>query len=167
VTKTWMSAGLVLALAAIGCGRSDEERLQALAARLDQQRDAVAEAKSFADEKAQAVADAEADLEAARDQLRTAEQQLHSLEEQAAETASDPVLFRLVQKRLLESGELEGVAIAATVEGGRVTLTGEVPEDDLRKRAGEIAGEVPGVVSVKNEIRVLAPVAAEPSGPTP
>jgi osmotically-inducible protein OsmY len=60
----------------------------------------------------------------------------------------------MVQKQLLEDDALEAFAISARVERGVVTLSGVVGSEKLRKRALELAGSVPGVVSVQDRMQV-------------
>lgn len=158
----WAAGGLVLVLAALGCGRSEEAQLEALGKRVDAQRDVVDAAREVVDDRVLAVQASEDELAAAREALREAERELAALQREAGSAATDPVLFRLVQLRLLDDTALEDVAIAAAVQGGVVTLNGEVPSTSLRERAARIARSVPGVVSVENRIRITAPVAAPP-----
>ena len=73
-------------------------------------------------------------------------------------SATDAVIFRAVQKRLLEDDDLSEVAIAARVSKGVVTLSGSVPNAKLRDRALEIARTTPGVGGVESVIEV--PVSA-------
>ena len=104
---------------------------------------------------------AEQALAEARATLREAEARVADAEQQVGRHAQDPVLFRLVQKRLLEDGDLEDVAIVASVDEGVVTLSGQVPDANQRDRAVELARSIPGVVSVDSRIHVAA---ATPEG---
>ena len=80
------------------------------------------------------------------------------MEEEVGSQATDSMLFRTVQKRLLDDDQLEDVAIAARVEGGVVYLTGTVPDPALGERAAAIAADVPGVSSVQSRIQTLGGV---------
>ena len=75
-------------------------------------------------------------------------------------SATDDVLFRTVQSRLLEDDELESVAISAIVKEGVVTLSGVVPGTELREHALEIVRSTPGVASVESQIELLPAVSA-------
>ena len=48
------------------------------------------------------------------------------------------------------------VAISASVSDGVVTLTGNVPNAALSRRADRVARETPGVSSVTNRVQVAA-----------
>jgi osmotically-inducible protein OsmY len=76
-------------------------------------------------------------------------------------SATDDVLFRTVQKRLLEDDDLSNVAIAARVSKGVVTLSGSVPNAKLRDRALEIARTTPGAGHVESRIEVQVSAAEE------
>jgi len=95
--------------------------------------------------------------EQAQDKVRKAESRLEAARNSVGLYATDDVLFRAVQQKLLEDEKLRGVAIAATVHEARVTLSGDVPDAALRDRAVEVASKVPGVVQVTSEIRVVRP----------
>ncbi|MFI5216583.1 MAG: BON domain-containing protein [Candidatus Limnocylindria bacterium] len=68
----------------------------------------------------------------------------------------------MIQKQLLDDDDLEEVAISARVEHGVVTLSGVVPEAELRERAVKLAESVPGVVSVQDRIQVAGQKPAAP-----
>jgi osmotically-inducible protein OsmY len=97
-------------------------------------------------------------LEEARAALREAESEFAQREAVVSRSATDAVLFRAVQKRLLEDEDLSEVAIAAGVSKGVVTLSGSVPNAKLRDQAVEIARATPGVGRVESRIEV--PVSA-------
>ncbi len=133
-------------------------------------RRAVAEARARVEESRAAVSAAETELErsereleAARDRLEasladlaTDEAELAAAEKRLRElSVPDPVLFRNVQRELLEAPALRSVAIAAEVEEGRVTLRGRVPDQRTREAAEAVAGSVSGVSAVSNEIEVV------------
>lgn len=159
MTTIWIRVALATALAALACGGHDPE------ADLIEASQAVAEARSNAEAARATVEKREAEVEQAKQRLtearatlREAEQNVARYEESVDRSATDAVLFRTVQKRLLEDGSLEDVAISARVDDGVVTLSGSVPNARLRDRAVEIARKTPGVDRVESRIEV--PVAA-------
>ena len=64
------------------------------------------------------------------------------------------MLFRNVQRRLLDAGALREVAIAAEVNDGVVTLRGRVPDEKMRNAAVQLATGVDGVITVDDLIEV-------------
>ena len=110
---------------------------------------------------------ARAALEEALGEQGEAEVRLAEAQSQVSLYATDDVLFRTIQKRLLEDGSLEGVAISAQVQDGVVLLAGDVPDEELRDRALEIARSVPGSLAVESRIRVGTPAVAAPPGAAP
>ena len=59
-----------------------------------------------------------------------------------------------VTSRLQNDEELRTYAIDVKVSGGTTTLSGNVPDEDLKKRAGKLARSVNGVQNVINNIAV-------------
>jgi len=58
-----------------------------------------------------------------------------------------------VYQRLTDDEHLDASQILITVEDGFVTLTGEVPEKAMKRRAEDIAAQARGVRDVRNRIR--------------
>jgi osmotically-inducible protein OsmY len=148
-------APLVVLTAALACGGEDgEAQLERATEALDRARAAVETAREDVEERGAAAEEATRGLDQARDRLATARRKLAEVEEQIDLTATDAVLFRSVQKRLLDDARLQDVAIVANVDKGVVTLKGNVARAGQRDRAVEIADSVPGVSSVKSLIVV-------------
>jgi osmotically-inducible protein OsmY len=142
---------------ALACGGSDPE------VDLEEASQAVEEARAQVDEARETVQARESEMQEvqerlaeARSVLREAESELAKREAVVNRSATDDVLFRAVQKRLLEDDDLADVAIAARVSKGIVTLSGSVPEAKLRDRAVEVARKTPGVIRVESRIEVPA-----------
>ena len=66
--------------------------------------------------------------------------------------ANDKEIAKAVAARLTQDMQLKKVDVRA--DGGIVTLTGEVPSITASAKASEMARNVPGVKSVKNELTV-------------
>ena len=66
--------------------------------------------------------------------------------------ANDKEIAKAVGARLTQDMQLKKVDVRA--DGGIVTLTGEVPSITTSAKASEMARNVPGVKSVKNELTV-------------
>lgn len=116
--------------------REAEQQLEAKQKRLD-------EARKQVGEDLQAAAHAEARVAAARAEVRL--------------YATDAIVFREVQRRLLDDSKLVDNAVSVQVVEGVVTLTGNVSSAELRTRAGELAETSPGVVKVVNDVQVVGP----------
>ncbi len=138
-----------------GCGGSDHETaFREATEQLDEIRETVKEARAEVEEHEAVVAEAEAELAGAREALAAAEEELSTAQAEVGLHATDEVLFREVQSRLLDDELLEDLAISARVEKGVVTLSGEAQSEDQRSRAGDIARDIPGVISVDNLVKV-------------
>ena len=148
---------MLAALAGVGCG---DDGLEAVSAQLAEIESEVEQARmevERSDTEASKAGDA---LERAREALEEAEQRFADARKRVAKAASDAVVFRAVQQRLLDEADLEGVAISARVQRRTVTLEGSVPNELLKKRAQEVALDATGVETVINQITV--DVAAPP-----
>lgn len=82
----------------------------------------------------------------------------------AAWELPDPVVADLVVIRLAESSSLGGLTLSPTVAKGVVTLEGDVPTEQAKRRALRIVSWTPGVQDVRNRIAV-DPKAAPPPRP--
>lgn len=73
--------------------------------------------------------------------------------ERKAVNAEDKDLKNAIEKRIKQDARLKGSDIDVQVDRGVVTLMGDVKDVGARARASEVARAVPGVRSVKNELR--------------
>ena len=140
----------------VGCRDADVARLEAASEAVAEAQQSVESARAELEARRSALESAREAVGAAEISLREAEQHLAEARAEVFEQATDTVLFRAVQKRLLDEDRLGKVAIAARVEQGTVVLSGAVPDDRLRQRAVEIARDTPGVLEVDDRIRVTA-----------
>ena len=152
-------AALVFALAvagAVGCGESDQEAaFREAIERLDDAREVVTGAREEVDAKTLALERSREELAEAQEALVRAEQGLAEARAGVGVLATDEVLFREVQTRLLDDEQLESLAIGARVEKGVVTLSGEAASQEQSERAAELADEIPGVLGVDNRISIV------------
>ena len=70
------------------------------------------------------------------------------------EVTDDLSIHTMIKTRMLRDAEVRGLRIDIDVEKGVVTLAGKVRSDAERRRAVEIAGGVPNVVRVVDELVV-------------
>jgi len=146
---------LLAGLLAASCGGGDEEaRLEKLSHELGSVREGLPAIRTRVAEREATAKAAQDELAQARGELRESERRIAEIEKEVGAHATDPLLFRMIQKQLLEDDDLEDVAISARVEHGVVTLSGVVPEAELRERAVKLTESVPGVVSVQDRIQV-------------
>ena len=136
------------------CGDDEEARLEELSQELGSLREGLPETARRVAERETTAKAAQDELAEARGALRESERRIAEIEKEVGAHATDPLLFRMIQKQLLEDDDLEDVAISARVEHGVVTLSGVVPEAEaararrearrVRPRRGLRAGPDPG-----------------------
>jgi osmotically-inducible protein OsmY len=156
--RAFVAAGA--AALSVACGGSDPEaELIEASAAADAALAQVDATRATVEKRESELKEAQRRLTTAHAALRDAQQEFAMREQTVDRSATDAVLFRTVQKRLLEDGKLESVAISASVSDGVVTLTGNVPNAVLSRRAARVARETPGVSSVTNRVQVTASAA--------
>ena len=134
---------LIAALAFTACGEpSSEQRIADATAQVERAEAELEAARQRVEREEQELEAAREELAEAREALRDAETRVQEARDRVAEVADDAYLFRTVQSALLAERKLEGLAIAARVRDGVVTLEGRVPDSSQKKRAGEIAAGV-------------------------
>jgi len=152
---------LFAALLAVSCG-GDAARREELSHELASLREGLPEARARVADREATAKKAQDELAEARGGMRESERRIAEIEKEIGANATDPVMFRMVQKQLLDDDDLEDVAISARVERGVVTLSGVVPDAELRDRAVKLAEAVPGVVSVQDRIQIAEAKPATP-----
>jgi hypothetical protein len=85
----------------------------------------------------------------------------------ARRTADDARLSALVEQRLTTTAGLSASRVRARSHWGVVALVGEVPEEQLKQDAGQLAVGVPGVVRVNNLILVVKGASQAEGSPLP
>jgi osmotically-inducible protein OsmY len=164
VNSKWLRWGLAAGLFALACGGSDPAAdLERASRAVDEARSRVGSAREVVTARESEAREAKKRLAEAQTAFREAQSELSESEAAVDRNATDAVLFRTVQKRLLEEGDLANVAIAASVTNGTVTLSGSVPNGKLRDRAVEVARATPGVQNVQSRIEVPVAAGAKPA----
>ena len=157
--RPWPALLLVagLSVASLGCGEPDpEEALEAASAELDGARQELAASDAGVREIRTQMRELEDQLADAERVRREAQRHVNEAEALVSERASNDVLFRAVQRRLLEDPALADAAVTAHVVSRVVTLRGEVANARLLDRAVEVARAAPGVARVVSELKTPA-----------
>jgi osmotically-inducible protein OsmY len=83
--------------------------------------------------------------------------------ERAGDAIGDAAITASVNAELARDNELSALGINVDTANGRVTLSGNAPNEAARERATQLASAVRGVTSVDNELRVEASGEARPA----
>jgi len=154
----------LFALATASCGEATrEEKLAAALEAREQAAQVLEEARAQMDQADAALREARRARKQAAQAVADAEQSVAEADAAVGLYATDDVLFRAVQKRLLEDDRLADVAISATVRDGVVTLAGEAPSEAVRDHALAVARDVPGVSDVRSHITIAVAARGEPA----
>lgn len=114
---------------------------------------AVADAKVVAAEASAAASNATEAARAAAADLKDAAKETGSA---VASIVDGTAITAGVHAGLIKDEKLRGLQIHVATKDGVVSLSGEVPNQGAKDRAGEIAKAVPGVRSVQNELTLKA-----------
>lgn len=145
---------IVVLIAVAGCSEDPQQRYERAAANLEAAKQARTEAQAAVDEKKAELRRLQEKLDAAEQRLAKARERMEQASEAVNASVNDEVLFRSIQRALLDEERFAGAAIAVGVQDRVVTLTGTVPDEATRKAAVRVAGEHAGVKEVVDFLEV-------------
>ncbi|HET7313341.1 BON domain-containing protein [Salinisphaera sp.] len=145
---------LLATLAVAGCSESPQEKYNDAISNLHDAKNERQQAKEKVADAREQVQDAQKKLNQAQEQLQQAQQEVNSAMQAVNKTVNDEVLFRTLQKKLLNSDKFSESAISVGVNHRVVTLTGTVPDQQTRKQAAQVVRNSAGVASVNNQLQV-------------
>ena len=143
-------------LVAAGCSQSPQEKYNDATNNLNDAKKARKQAQDNVADAREQVQDAQKKLSKAQDKLQQARQKVIAATQAVNKTVNDEVLFRTLQKKLLDNDKFSKSAISVGVDQRVVTLTGTVPDQDTRKQALQAVRSQPGVASVNDQLQVSA-----------
>jgi len=164
------AALLAAASLVAGCSQDPQARYEQAVAALQEARQARDEARERVEAQKREVARLKDKLNAAEAKLAKARQRLEEAAAAVDKSVTDAVLFRTLQRKLLDSDRFGDAAISVGVEDRVVTLTGRVPDAATQEQAVELAREHVGVEEVIDFLEVAkdtdtdSSVKAAPSG---
>lgn len=151
IKTTKISQLIIVLLCAVmlsACGDDTQKRY-------DRATEALQQAQAQLDDAQQAVQKKQKELDALRAKQDKAQQRLEDARKQVQEAkdnvnknVNDEVLFRTLQRKLLDESRFGGAAIAVGVSKRVVTLTGRVPDKATHDAALKIANNQSGVKEV-------------------
>jgi osmotically-inducible protein OsmY len=155
VTRSILTAGLVgVLLFAGGCSEDPQQRYERAAANLQAAEQARAEAQRAVSEKKAELARLQEKLDAAERRLQQVRERMASASQKLEQSVNDEVLFRSIQRAMLDEERFAGAAIAVGVEDRVVRLTGTAPDEATRDMAIETARSYAGVKEVVDFLEV-------------
>lgn len=145
---------MLTALFVVGCSQSPQEKYNDAMSKLSDAKKDRDKAKDKVKDARQQVQDDQDKLDKAQAKLDKANQKVASANQAVDKVVNDDVLFRTLQKKLLDDDTFSDSAISVGVSHRVVTLTGTVPDQDTRKRATKVVRNQAGVASVNNQLQV-------------
>lgn len=145
---------MLATLLAAGCSESPQEKYNDATSHLNDAKKTRKQAQEKVADAREQVQDAQKKLKQAQDKLQQARQKVIAATQAVNKTVNDEVLFRTLQKKLLDSDKFSKAAISVGVNQRVVTLTGTVPDQNTRKQAVQAVRNQPGVASVNDQLQV-------------
>ncbi|MES1929463.1 hypothetical protein SADO_09402 [Salinisphaera dokdonensis CL-ES53] len=156
---------ITLGLATLaGCSETPQEKYDNAVEKLNETRESRNDAQEKVASKKEELSELQANLNEAEAKLQEARKKVEAASQAVNKTVNDEVLFRTIQREVLDKKEFDKAAISVGVKNRVVTLTGNVPDDETRKRAIKLARSQAGVQDVIDELEVAD---GETSAPPP
>lgn len=145
---------VLTALLAVGCSESPQEKYNDAMSKVSDAKKDRKQAQQKVDEARKKVQKDQKKLHDAQDKLHKTQQKVADAKHAVDKVVNDDVLFRTLQKKLLDDDQFSDAAISVGVHHRTVTLTGTVPDQDTHKKAVKIAHGQAGVAQVKDQLQV-------------
>ncbi len=145
---------MLAALVAAGCSESPQEKYNDATSHLNDAKKARKQAQDDVADARKQVQKAKKQLSNAQDKLQQKRQKVIAATQAVNKTVNDEVLFRTLQKKLLDNDNFSKAAISVGVNKRVVTLTGTVPDQETHKQAVQAVRSQPGVASVNDQLQI-------------
>lgn len=136
------------------CGDDAQARYDRATEALADAREQRQAAQERVQEKQQELDKLQAKLNEAEERLEAAREQLQKAKAKVNASVNDEVLFRTIQRKMLDEDRFGDAAIAVGVSDRVVTLTGSVPDKATRDQAIKLAENQSGVQEVVDFLEV-------------
>ena len=152
-----VSLALVMAGAALsGCSQDPQEKYDSAVEQLKEARQSVDDAQEKINSKKEELKELQNNLDESQSNLAAARGKVDEASQAVNKTVNDEVLFRTIQRELLDKKQFDKAAISVGVTDRVVTLTGNVPDEKTHKKAVEAARSQAGVKNVVDQLQVVS-----------
>jgi len=150
-----ITLALILGVATIsGCSKDPQEKYNDAIEQLKDARASRDDAQEQLKSQKDKIADMQEELNEAKAKLAEAGQGVDSATQAVDKTVNDEVLFRTIQRELLDKKTFDKAAISVGVQNRVVTLSGNVPDEDTHQQALKAARSQAGVKNVVDQLQV-------------
>lgn len=152
-----VSLALVMAGAALsGCSQDPQEKYDSAVEQLKEARQSVDDAQEKINSKKEELKELQNNLDESQSNLAAARGKVDEASQAVNKTVNDEVLFRTIQRELLDKKQFDKAAISVGVTDRVVTLTGNVPDEKTHQKAVEAARSQAGVENVVDQLQVTS-----------
>jgi len=153
-TLLLLSALLVGTAGITACSESPQQQYDKATSKLNDAKEALTEAKGKVDDQQETVTKAQQKLDELQNNISKQRNDVAEATQAVDKTVNDEVLFRTLQKELLNKDNFSDSAISVAVNNLVVTLNGAVPDQKTHDRAISLVKDQPGVADVLDQLRV-------------
>lgn len=153
-TLTLFTALTLGAVLVTGCSESPQEKYSKATSHLNDVKEDFKQAKKKVTDQQGDVSDAQSKLHDLQDKVNAQRKKVVTATQAVDKTVSDQVLFRTLQKELLNKDEFSDAAISVAVSNLTVTLTGSVPDQDTHDQAIKTTRNQPGVADINDQLKI-------------
>ncbi|WP_158583488.1 BON domain-containing protein [Salinisphaera sp. Q1T1-3] len=152
--RTTFAAGLFAATLATGCSQSPQDQYDDAVNSLNDSKQELNDAQKRVENARQQMRQAQQSFQQAQQDLDSTRQDMEQARQKVQKSATDQILFRVLQKDVLNKSRFSDAAISVGVEQSVVTLTGAVPDKKTRDKAVELVKNQPGVAHVVDRLQI-------------
>lgn len=153
-TLLLLSILLVGAVSLTGCSKSPQQKYDSATSHLKDTKKALSEAKQKVSSQQKEVDEAQKKLVDLQQKVDAKRQKVVTATQAVDKTVSDQVLFRTLQKNLLDKDAFSNSAISVGVHNLVVTLSGVVPDQETHDRAIKLTRNQAGVADVRDQLQI-------------
>lgn len=153
-TLLLLSILLIGAAGLTACSESPQQKYDSATGHLQDAKKALSDAKQKVDSQQKEVDEARKKLGELQQKVNAKRQKVVTATQKVNKTVSDEVLFRTLQKNLLDKDQFSDSAISVGVHNLVVTLSGVVPDQDTHDQAIKVTRNQAGVADVRDQLQI-------------
>lgn len=149
-----LSILLIGAAGLTACSESPQQKYDSATSHLQDAKKALSDAKQKVDSQQEEVDEAKKKLGELQKKVNAKRQKVVTATQAVDKTVNDEVLFRTLQKNLLDKDQFSDSAISVGVHNLVVTLSGVVPDQETHDQAIKVTRNQAGVADVRDQLQI-------------
>lgn len=153
-TLVLLSILLIGTASLTGCSKSPQQKYDSATSQLQDAKKALSDSKQKVASQQKEVDEAQKKLGELQKKVDAKRQKVVTATQAVDKTVNDEVLFRTLQKNLLDKDKFSDSAISVGVHNLVVTLSGVVPDQDTHDQAIKVTRNQAGVADVRDQLQI-------------